>query len=203
MKFLGLVVTAVVAAALPLNPGGGPLPGQSPPATSPGITLRTNAPEPPIAPVEVGESAPNFTFPGADGRSLALSDLTAQGHVLIVFATSEPMLASIEKERDELLDMGVLPVAIVPERPGAAKAEAQRLGLRYPLVSDSRRVVASQYNLVDESGPRILPGYFVVDRRRRVRAAIRGTAPAQSWARVTASALALPRKDAPLPAQSR
>jgi peroxiredoxin len=204
MKFLGLALTLVMAVALPLSPGENP---SAPPASTapafPRTDLRTRAAEPPNSTVSVGDVAPNFAFPGPEGTTLSLADMASQGQLLIVFALEERVLTSLEEERDKLLDMGVLPVAIVRERPGPAQSMALRLGLHYPVISDSRRVISAQYNVLDESGPKMIPGWFIVDRQLRVRGLSRGEVALRKWARLAASTLAIPDKSKPLPARSR
>jgi peroxiredoxin len=204
MKSLGFLAAAVVAFALPSTPGE-PVstPGPDPIPTASGANLFAGgAVEPPTASVTVGDRAPDFSF-ATSGGNVSLHDLTAQGAVLLVFGADEPTLRSLDRERDELLDLGVLPVAVVPAKGNHLLSMTRRLGLRYTVVPDPRRVIAAQYDVVDERRQVAVPSWFVLDRGRRVRALQRQGVPGGGYARIAASALLIPAKDVPLPTGSR
>ncbi|MCU0256138.1 MAG: peroxiredoxin family protein [Vicinamibacterales bacterium] len=204
MKSLGLLAAAVVAFALPSTPGE-PVstPGPDPvPITSGANLFAGGAVEPPTTSVSVGDRAPDFSF-SAPGGNVSLHDLTAQGAVLLVFGADESTLRSLDRERDELLDLGVLTVAVLPAKGSQLQSMTRRLGLRYTVVPDPRRVVAAQYDVVDERRQAAVPAWFVLDRGRRVRALQRQGLPDGGFARIAASALLIPARDVPLPTGSR
>ena len=157
-------------------------------------------PEPPSSTVAVGDAAPDFSFETADRHGRRLHDLLAQGSVLIVFTPAESQLVALEKERDAMLQRGVLPVAVMDRREGAARSAAARLGLHYLVIGDPRGVIAEQFNLLDAAGPRCRPGWFVVDRDGRVRGLHRAPLPESNFAALAFRALGLPAADASLPA---
>ena len=146
--------------------------------------------EPPISEVRVGDPAPNFSYQGFDGRWTRLHHLVDQGPVLLVFGLTESQMTALERERDDLLGLGVIPVAVVDRNPGQARNVVRRLGLRYTVLADSRLVIASQFNATELG--RLTPSWFVVDQRLRVRALFRGRVPQQDYVRLCARALALP-----------
>ena len=47
------------------------------------VALVVAAAASPVAALEVGQKAPDFTLPAADGKQVKLSDLTAKGPVVI------------------------------------------------------------------------------------------------------------------------
>jgi peroxiredoxin len=154
-------------------------------------------PEPPPVEVQVGDPAPNFSYQGFDGRWMRLHHLLDQGPVLLVIAPGQEELRRLEQERESLLDLGVIPVAIVDLRSGAARSLAQRLGLRYTVISDQRRVIASLFNVVHDG--RVAPSWFVIDRQGKVRGLLRGRIPAFDYPQLCARVLALPLPGATLP----
>lgn len=146
--------------------------------------------EPPVSEVQVGDAAPNFSYQGFDGRWMRLHHLVDQGPVLLVFGLNDAQLGTLERERDALLGLGVIPVAIVDRKPGKAHELVRKLDLKYTVLSDSRLVIASQFNAADLG--RVVPSWFVIDARLRVRALSRGRTPPDDYVRLCARALALP-----------
>ena len=147
-------------------------------------------PEPPPMVLRVGDPAPNFSFDGYDGRWMRLHHLLDQGPVLLVFGAGEPQLRRLQDERGRLLDLGVVPVVILDDKPGAVRALAKRLDLHYTVLSDPRGVIAGQFNVVEAGNVR--PGWFVLDQRGKVRGLSREGLPAMDYPRLCARSLALP-----------
>jgi peroxiredoxin len=193
VKVYTILLSALLAAILALGPG--EVTDQTPPLTPDDATARSYGPlppEPPSADVELGDVAPDFAFQGEDNHWRRLHDLLQQGPVLLVFGTDKATLTALEHERDAMLKLGAIPVALLDVRNGVAWATARRLGLHYLVVPDSRRVIAAQFHALDQNGERVAPSWFVVDRGARVRALRRGSLPAQGFAQLTALALGLP-----------
>ena len=154
--------------------------------------------EPPTAEVCVGDPAPNFAYQGYDGRWMRLHHLLDQGPVLLVIGANDAQLSQIEREREALLELGVVPVAVVDRRPGAARRIVTKLGLHYTVLADGRQVIASQFNATHNS--RMIPSCFVVDQRGKVRGLLRERLPSEDYPQVCARALALALPGSPLPA---
>lgn len=203
MRFPTLLATLTLIATVPLN-GDGP-PNQRAPsdAAQARTSIGTSAPEPRTALVRVGDPAPDFSFADLDGRWNRLRDLLAHGPVLLVFDAGERTLTSLQREREALIGMGVVPVAIADLRPGAVRSLAQRLNLRYPVYPDPRGIAASQFNAIDATTLRPVTAWFVVDRAGRVRALGRGAAPASRWTEVCSTALGIPLRETVRSARTR
>jgi peroxiredoxin len=150
--------------------------------------------------VKVGDDAPDFSYQGVDGRWLHLQDILVQGPVLLVFGADELTLRVIEHERERLMDLGVVPVAITDARSGAARAMVSRNALLYTVLSDTRGTIASQFNSVDPTTGRHRPTWFVVDPRRRVCGLGRRGLPLRGYPALAAGALGLPTPGVALPA---
>jgi peroxiredoxin len=191
-------LTLLAAFSDPMNDG------VARPANTPDPTRATHStgasmPEPGVALVRPGDPAPDFWYSAVDGHSGHLRDLLAQGPVLLVFGGGEPALVSLQRERDALIGLGVVPVAMADLRPGAVRSVSKRLALTFPVLPDPRAITASQFNSLDPATTHPLPAWFVIDRGGRVRALARGSHASGHWAQVASDALALPAPGTPRP----
>jgi alkyl hydroperoxide reductase subunit AhpC len=204
MRFPGFLLATAVATTISVqggdNVGNEPAPTVEPPAAQ---SLRLKPPEPPSADIDVGDAAPNFSFQTEDNRWRRLRELLLQNPVVIVFGADDAELRALDRQRDALLKLGVLPVAVLDVRNGSAWSAAHRLALRYPVIPDPRRVIAGQFNTLDPDDQSTLPAWFVIDRRGLVRAVRRGAISVERFPRLVAGALGLPAPDASLPTHSR
>lgn len=203
MKVYVILLTALLAVILALGPG--EVMDQTPPHTEDVASRNYRAlpPEPPSARVDLGDRAPDFAYQGEDNRWRRLRELLHQGPVLLVFGADPATLTAIERERDAILKLGAVPAVVLDMRNSVAWATARRLGLRYLVIPDSRKVIAAQFNAMDAGGERTAPAWFVVDRSGRVRALRRGTLPQQGYTARVASALGLPDPEAGVPIEKR
>jgi peroxiredoxin len=173
--------------------GSGTLPTQD--ATA----LLRRASDPPSTEVQLGDVAPNFSYRAGDGHWRHLSDIVAQGRVLLAFGADELTLRVIERERDSLVDLGVVPVALVEGRPSATQGLVKRLDLRYTVLADPGGIIAAQFNAVDPATGRQVPSWFVLDRKRCVRGLGRRGLPLRGLPALAANALGLPLPGTTLP----
>jgi peroxiredoxin len=197
-----VAVVALTLAMMPLSPPSTHA-VSSPPPVGARAPLDLIGPEPPVAWVSGGEHAPNVSWQSEDGQWIHLSDLRAHGSVLLVIAPHEPELAALQRERGRLMDIDVLPVAVLDRRTGTTFALARRLGLDYVVVPDPLGVVAEQFNALDPDSRHAAPAWFVIDSRGVVRAVGRGPLPMTGWSSIAATALSLPLPGATLPTSSR
>jgi peroxiredoxin len=166
--------------------GSGTLPTQDASA------LLRRAIDPPSTEVQLGDVAPNFSYRASDGHWRHLSDIVAQGRVLLAFGADEAALRVIERDRDSLVDLGVVPVALVEGRPSATQGLARRLDLHYAILADPGNIIAAQFNAVDPATGRQMPSWFVLDRKRCVRGLGRHGLPRYGYPGLAANALGLP-----------
>jgi len=180
--------------------GGGQSAASRPDRPSAALLSAGQLPEPPVMVIRVGDPAPNFSFQGFTGHWMRLHHLLDQGSVLLVFGATDADLRRLQTERGTLLDLGVIPVVVLDERPGTVRTVVKRLGLQYTVLSDPRAVIADQFNVADDR--EVEPSWFVVDQRGRVRGLSRGTL-ASSYTRIAARSLALPMPGSIFPGSSR
>ncbi len=162
-------------------------------------SLEPTGTEPPATMVTAGDPAPDVVWEGPDSRRQRLRDLRAQGCVLLVFDPDEAQMKALEGDRQRLLDLNVIPAAVLDRGPATVRTLARRLALGFTLIPDPQLAIASQFNAVDPATSRIEPAWFVLDRTGKVRALGRGSVPEGGYARLAAAALALPPPDAARP----
>lgn len=197
-------ITLLLALAVALNAaqdlGDRSLPSGSPRIIHSGPTLPARPADTPATEVCLGDVAPDFSYQAVDARWRRLHDLVADHPALLVFGANEGVLRIVESDREALLDLGVLPVAVMGSRLGATRAVVQRLDLRFTVLADPQGVIASQFNAIDPANGRQLPAWFVLDSRRHVRALGRRELPLRGYAELVAEALGLPPRAGTVPA---
>ncbi len=100
--------------------------------------------------LSVGDTAPDFTLPTADGGSLTLSELRGD-HVVVYFypAAGTPGCTKQACDfRDSLASLqahGYRVLGVSPDSPAKLAAFAEQESLTFPLVSDAERTVMEQW----------------------------------------------------------
>ena len=103
----------------------------------------------------VGEQAPDFTLPDADGRPVALADLRGRKVVVYFYpAASTPGCTTQACDfRDSLQSLAAAGYAVVgvsPDKPAALARFRDAQGLTFPLLSDPERSVLSAWGAYGE-----------------------------------------------------
>lgn len=132
------------------------------------------------APLDVGALAPDFELPDQNGLSVGLSDLLADGPLVLFFypaAMSPGCTAESCHFRDltsEFAELGARVVGISRDRPDRQRQFDESHGLGYPLLADVDGAVAVAYGVVRGRG-RLLPlrrSTFVIEADRRILATV-------------------------------
>jgi peroxiredoxin len=105
--------------------------------------------------VSVGDTAPDFTAPLANGdvESMTLSTAVADGPVVLAFfpgaftSVCSHEMEAFEGRLDELNAAGVDVYGVSVDTPFAQNAFREELGLTFPLVSDSERDIVDAYDI--------------------------------------------------------
>jgi peroxiredoxin Q/BCP len=103
----------------------------------------------------VGDVAPDFTLPSADGTKIRLADLRGRSVVIFFFPAAMTPGCTLEAQdfevlHPELAAAGYEVVGISPDTPERLAAFAQASGLTYPLGSDVDKVVLLAYGAYGE-----------------------------------------------------
>jgi len=100
--------------------------------------------------LEVGDAAPDFTLPTADGGTVRLSDLRGR-HVVVYFyprANTPGCTTQACDFRDSLASLqgaGYTVLGISPDAPAQLTKFAEDQSLTFPLLSDPEHAVLEQY----------------------------------------------------------
>ncbi|GAC1530514.1 MAG: peroxiredoxin-like family protein [Acidimicrobiales bacterium] len=104
--------------------------------------------------VNVGDSAPDFTLPDANGDKVNLTHLLEAGPVVLAFYRGgwcpycSTELRALQATLPELRELGATLVAISPQIPDSSLSTAEKLELAFPVLSDVGNTVARSFGLV-------------------------------------------------------
>ncbi|MCI4373466.1 MAG: peroxiredoxin [Thermoplasmata archaeon] len=107
--------------------------------------------------VETGQAAPDFVAPDQDGKSFTLSSLRGAPVVLYFYPAADTPGCTVEAKgfQNYLAEFAAKKVHIVgvsTDDCPAQKAFANKYGLRFPLIADSKKDVATKYGVLKPSG---------------------------------------------------
>jgi thioredoxin-dependent peroxiredoxin len=107
--------------------------------------------------VETGQAAPDFVAPDQDGKSFTLSSLRGSPVVLYFYPAADTPGCTIEAKGfqnylEEFSAKKVRIVGVSTDDCPAQKAFANKYGLRFPLIADSKKEVATKYGVLKPSG---------------------------------------------------
>lgn len=194
MKFHPFLIAALVAITPAVCPSDAQI-RTTPSQMNDGLGIEhwvDQAAEPPATIVTEGGPAPDFSWRGANGESMSLTDLRAQGSVLLVFDPAESDLRAIEGEHAGLTKIGVVPVAVLDRKNHTVESMSRKLHLSYPVIADPMNVIAAQFNVLGRNTLRARPAWFVLDKSGKVRALSRAGLPERGYLRTACAALDLP-----------
>jgi peroxiredoxin Q/BCP len=103
-----------------------------------------------VSQLEVGDAAPDFTLPTADGGTVRLSDLRGR-HVVVYFyprANTPGCTTQACDFRDSLASLqgaGYTVLGVSPDAPAQLAKFAEDQSLTFPLLSDPEHAVLEQY----------------------------------------------------------
>ncbi|GAA4751097.1 thioredoxin-dependent thiol peroxidase [Gordonia alkaliphila] len=133
--------------------------------------------------LEVGDLAPQFTLPDADGNPVSLSDYA--GRKVLVYFYPAAMTPGCTKQacdfRDNLAELnesGVAVVGISPDKPAKLAKFVERDELNFPLLSDPEKEVLTAYGAFGEKKlygkvvTGVIRSTFLIDEEGRIAAAM-------------------------------
>ena len=129
-----------------------------------------------VAVPEVGEKAPAFNLPSAQGGQLRLSMRTARGPVVVVFyegPTEEEVayFSDLASKEDEINMAAGSIVGIGIAEPDEARDFVEKTGLKSYVLYDYARVATREYGLLQKDkkrGEHARPATFVIDGDQKV-----------------------------------
>jgi peroxiredoxin len=137
----------------------------------------------------VGDRAPDFTYQTREYLWQNLHNMLEQGSVLLVFGATDDELLTLERDQEDLVGHGAMPVAVVTQRESEVWRTVRREGLTYSLLADPHAAISEQYGALDHATHKPRPLWLVIDRTGRVRATGEGVSSTRSWTAIAATAL--------------
>ena len=125
-----------------------------------------------------GERAPEFELRDHTGRDLSLSDLLADGPVILYFYPADftpgctREACTIRDLSDELLSVGLTIVGISPQDTESHSRFRQKYGLPFSLLSDTEKTVIRMYVVDGPLGFGVRRATFLIDQDRTIRASV-------------------------------
>lgn len=126
---------------------------------------------------KVGSMAPDFSLPSTTGETITLSNYKGNTNVLIYFHegnTCDPcmqQMPEIDKLRDQLLAMKVLPLYVALDKVDAMQPAAAKYNLTTPVLSYNDAQTEQDYNLLPYSmgmGRRAGHTFILVDMEGKI-----------------------------------
>lgn len=123
----------------------------SPPATMPALPSTAAEAMPGL---KVGEKAADFTLKNSAGEEVALAALLKKGRVALVFVRSadwcpfcRKQLQALQASLKEIETTGVQLVSVSYDSPATLAAAATKLGVTFPMLSDTGSKVIDAYGI--------------------------------------------------------
>ncbi|WP_417860461.1 peroxiredoxin-like family protein [Winogradskyella sediminis] len=120
--------------------------------------------------IKIGENAPHFNLPDANGDIISLSTLLHKGPVVVTFYRGSwcpycnLQLRALQAKLDEIKALGANLIAISPEVPDGSMTENEISKMDFIVLSDQDAKVASAYGVAWEV-PDFLMEHMRVDRK--------------------------------------
>ncbi len=107
--------------------------------------------------LEVGQTAPSFTLPDADGTPVALADLLAEHGRVLVYVYPAAMTpgcttetVDFENALQQLQDAGIAVVGVSPDKPEKLARFRDKYEITFPLLSDPDKTMLTEWGAFGE-----------------------------------------------------
>lgn len=120
--------------------------------------------------IKIGQKAPDFELPNAEGKSIVLKSLLEKGPVVITFYRGNwcpycnLQLRALQARLDDIYALGATLVAISPQVPDGSLTEDEISKMDFIVLSDQDAKVALQYGVAWQV-PEFLAEHMRVDRK--------------------------------------
>jgi len=120
--------------------------------------------------IKIGQQAPGFELPNAEGKSISLAALLEKGPVVITFYRGSwcpycnLQLRALQAKLDDIHALGATLVAISPQVPDGSMTKDEISNMDFTVLSDQNAKVALQYGVAWEV-PEFLTAHMRTDRK--------------------------------------
>jgi peroxiredoxin Q/BCP len=124
--------------------------------------------------VKVGDTAPDFEGPTADGTRLGLKDFIGKKNVVLYFYPKDDTSGCTKEAcsfRDNLQpirSMGAEIIGVSLDSPDSHKRFIKKYGLNFPLISDEEKHIATAYGVLKDTRTSTKRVTFVIDKKGRI-----------------------------------
>jgi peroxiredoxin Q/BCP len=122
-----------------------------------------------------GDTAPDFTLPDQDGNSVHLSDLLAEGPVLLYFYPADftpgctKEACDIRDMHEDISDVGIRVIGISPQDENSHTRFRQKHRLPFTLLADTDKSVVRAFGADGPLGIGVRRATFLIDSDQTVR----------------------------------
>lgn len=119
--------------------------------------------------IKIGQKAPDFVLPNAEGKSIALKNILNQGPVVVTFYRGDwcpycnLQLRALQAKLEDIRSLGATLIAISPQVPDGSMTKSEINKMEFIVLSDQDAKVASEYGVAWEV-PDFLITHMKVDR---------------------------------------
>lgn len=124
--------------------------------------------------VKVGDKAPDFDGPTADGSHLGLKDFVGKKNVVLYFYPKDDTpgctreASSFRDNIQPLRNMGAEIVGVSIDSVQSHDRFTQKYGLPFPLISDKEKKIATAYGVLRDIGLAANRVTFIIDKNGKV-----------------------------------
>jgi peroxiredoxin Q/BCP len=124
--------------------------------------------------IKIGDAAPDFEGPTADGTNLGLKDFIGKKSVVLYFYPKDNTpgctkeACSFRDNLQPIRSLGAEIVGVSLDSLNSHKKFATKYGLLFPLISDKDKRIAKAYGTLRETGTSTNRMTFLIDRRGKI-----------------------------------
>lgn len=128
--------------------------------------------------LQTGDKAPDFTLPDQDGRPVTLSDVCAEGRVVVYFYPADftpgctKEACAIRDMHDDIASSGVRVLGISPQDSASHARFRDRYGLPFVLLADPGKSAIRAYGVDGPFGIGVRRATFLVNADRIIESSV-------------------------------
>lgn len=128
--------------------------------------------------LQTGDKAPDFTLPDQDGRPVTLSDVCAEGRVVVYFYPADftpgctKEACAIRDMHDDIASSGVRVLGISPQDSASHARFRDRYGLPFVLLADPDKSAIRAYGVDGPFGIGVRRATFLVNADRIIESSV-------------------------------
>jgi len=124
--------------------------------------------------VKAGDRAPDFEGPTSDGSKLGLKDFAGKKNVVLYFYPKDDTpgctkeACSFRDNLQPIRDMGAEIIGVSLDSIQSHSKFASKYGLKFPLISDKEKRIATAYGVLKDTGTGASRVTFIIDKSGKI-----------------------------------